>query len=59
MLILFTNGKGLFAYLAKLQGWCRKIDPNHGIAIGVAMGTVKKEDYPRIIFPGDEDYDEV
>ena len=49
--------EGRFDYMAKLYGWRRKIRPDHPIALGVAMGTTKKEDYPRIIFPGDEDYE--
>ena len=48
---------GRFEYLAKLFGWRRKIDPMHPIALGVLRGTTNKEDYPRIIFPGDEDYE--
>ena len=49
--------EGRFDYLAKLFGWRRKIRPEHPIALGVRYGTTKKEDYPRIIFPGDEDYE--
>ena len=48
---------GRFEYLAKLFGWRRKIDESHPIALGVKYGTTKKEDYPRIIFPGDKDYE--
>ena len=48
---------GRFEYLSKLYNWKRKIDPNHPIALGVKYGTTKKEDYPRIIFPGDEEYE--
>ena len=57
MNIWFTEHR--FDYLAKLHDWRRKIDPNHGIAIAVKRGAVNKEDYPRIIFPGNEDYDEI
>ena len=46
---------GRFEYLSKLYNWKRKIDPMHPIALGVLRGTTKKEDYPRIIFPGDND----
>ena len=48
---------GRFEYLAKLFGWRRKIDESHPIALGVKYGTIDASDYPRIIFPGDEDYE--
>jgi len=48
---------GRFEYLAKLFNWRRKIDPMHPIALGVLHGTTNKEDYPHIIFPGDDDYE--
>ena len=48
---------GRFEYLAKLCGWRRRIDPMLPIALGVKYGTMRKEDYPRIIFPEDEKYE--
>ena len=48
---------GQFEYLAKLYGWRRKIRPDHPIALGIQYGTAKKENYPRIIFPGDDGYE--
>ena len=48
---------GRFEYLSKIHGWRRKIDADHPIAIGVLRGNANKEDYPRIIFPGDEEYE--
>ena len=50
--------EGRFDYMAKLFGWRRCIRPDHPIAVGVQCGNMKKEDYPRIIFPGDDDYEE-
>ena len=49
--------EGRFDYLAKLYSWRRKIRPDHPIALGVQYGHAKKEQYPRIIFPGDNDYE--
>ena len=48
---------GRCEYLAKLFGWRRKIDPMHPITLGIKYGTTKKEDYPHVIFPGDNDYE--
>lgn len=48
---------GRFEYLAKLFNWRRSIRPDHPIALGVKYGTKKKEDYPRMIFPGDDGYE--
>jgi hypothetical protein len=45
-----------FDYLARVHRWRRCIRPDHPIALGVQYGTTNKEDYPRIIFPGDDDY---
>lgn len=50
--------EGQFDYLAKLYNWKRKIRPDHPVALGVKYGTTKKEDYPHIIFPGDDEYEE-
>ena len=55
MKVYCTSGR--FEYLSKLFNWKRKIDPMHPIALGVKHGTTKAEDYPRIIFPGDIDYE--
>lgn len=49
--------EGRFDYMAKLFGWRRKIRPDHPIALGVKYKTTKAEDYPRMIFPGDKDYE--
>ncbi len=48
---------GRFDYLAKLHGWRRRIRPDHPIALGVKYGNANKKDYPRIIFPGDDEYE--
>ena len=48
---------GRFEYLSKIYNWKRKIDADHPIALGVKYGTTKKENYPRIIFPGDNEYE--
>ena len=48
---------GRFEYLSKLYNWRRRIDADHPIALGVLRGNKNGEDYPRIIFPGDEDYE--
>jgi hypothetical protein len=47
-----------FDYMAKLFGWRRKIRPDHPIALGVQYQTTKKEQYPHVIFPGDNEYEE-
>ena len=47
-----------FDYMAKLFGWRRKIRIGHPIELGVRYGTTTKEQYPRLIFPGDENYEE-
>ena len=49
--------EGQFDYLAKLYGWRRCIRSDHPIAVGIKKGTANKEDYPRIIFPGDDGYE--
>lgn len=48
---------GRFEYLSKLYNWRRNIRPDHPISLGVKYGTKKKEDYPRMIFPGDDGYE--
>ena len=50
--------EGRFDYMAKLFGWRRCIRPDHPIAVGVQYGTTNKIEYPRIIFPGDDEYEE-
>jgi|GEM_PF-1313367 len=50
--------EGRFDYLAKIHGWRRCIRPDHPIALGVKFGNAKKEDYPRMIFPGDIEYEQ-
>ena len=49
--------EGQFDYAAKLFKWQRCIRRDHPIAVGIKKGTAKKEDYPRIIFPGDDGYE--
>ena len=49
--------EGQWEYLSKLYNWQRCIRRDHPIAMSVRYGTTNKEDYPRLIFPGDEGYE--
>ena len=49
--------EGQFDYMSKLFGWRRKIRPDHPVALGVLYGNANKEQYPHIIFPGDDEYE--